>query len=58
MAYNSNNHNKFVQKAINVYKLFENSDRPDTYIVRKEFPKFGIHITYRTWMNFKKKIAA
>lgn len=53
MAYNKNNYHKNCLRIIEVYKAHKHEDVPDTRIVAKVFPKFNIHISYRTWMNIK-----
>lgn len=53
MAYNSNNYLKSVRYITSVYADVKEVDVPDTFIVRHEFPKKGIYISYRTWMNMK-----
>ena len=53
MAYNKTNYNKRARFIIEVYKGAKNPDVPDTKIVSKEFPKHGINISYRQWMNIK-----
>lgn len=53
MAYNRKNYYKRAQFIIDVYKTAKHADVPDTKIVRVEFPKHNIHISYRQWMNLK-----
>lgn len=53
MAYNKKNYNKRAQFIIDVYNNAKHDDVPDTKIVRTEFPKFNIFISYRQWMNIK-----
>lgn len=53
MAYNRRNYLKNVSFIIAVYNQIKQPDIPDTYILRYEFPKHGIFISYRTWMNIK-----
>lgn len=53
MAYNSTNYHKKAREIIRIYKNLKNPDKPDTDIVRNEFPKFMIFISYRQWMNIK-----
>jgi hypothetical protein len=53
MAYNKTNYNKRARFIIGVYNMVKNPDVPDTKIVSKEFPKHGINISYRQWMNIK-----
>lgn len=36
-----------------VYKSVKETDVPDTRILRSHFPKHGIFISYRQWMNIK-----
>lgn len=53
MVYNRNNYLKQVKQIIDIYSRIKKSHVPDTYIVRVEFPKYGIFISYRKWMNIK-----
>jgi hypothetical protein len=53
MAYNRNNYLKTVRFIVDVYNTVKEHDVPDTKILRVEFPKRGINISYRTWMNIK-----
>lgn len=53
MPYNRKNHLKKVQHAIDIYNQYKTPDIPDTTIVRVYFPKHDIHISYRTWTNWK-----
>lgn len=53
MAYNNKNHLKRVRYIIDIYKLVKEIDKPDTFILRVVFPKYHIHISYRTWMVYK-----
>ena len=53
MAYNRRNYLKNVSYIVAVYNEIKQYDIPDTYILRHEFPKRGIFISYRTWMNIK-----
>jgi len=53
MAYNRRNYLKNVSYIISVYNEVKQYDIPDTHILRHEFPKHGIFISYRTWMNIK-----
>lgn len=53
MAYNSNNYNKWATEVVKVYNACKTPDIPDTEIIRKEFPKFNIFLSYRQWMNIK-----
>ncbi|MEO7212643.1 hypothetical protein [Mucilaginibacter sp.] len=53
MAYNSNNHKRRVAQILEVYNGLKESDVPDTRIVAKKLPEKGIHISYRTLMNYK-----
>jgi hypothetical protein len=36
-----------------IYTAAKERDIPDTRILRSEFPKHGIFISYRQWMNLK-----
>lgn len=53
MAYNSKNYHKKAREIIRIYQTLKNPDKPDTDIVRNEFPKFMIFLSYRQWMNIK-----
>ena len=53
MAYNKNNYYKRIRFIIAVYNSIKHEDIPDTKIIAKEFPKHGINISYRQWMNLK-----
>jgi len=53
MAYNRSNYSKRVQYIVEVYKQAKERDIPDTRILRVVFPKHGIYISYRQWMNIK-----
>jgi hypothetical protein len=53
VPYNRNNYLKRVRHVVAIYNSVKNPDKPDTDIVRLEFPKHNIHISYRTWMIYK-----
>lgn len=53
MAYNRKNYVLNVQRIVAVYNQLKELDKPDTRIVSKEFPKYGIFISYRRWMYIK-----
>lgn len=53
MAYNSNNYNKWVKEVIKLYNDLKTPDVPDTEIIRREFPRHNIYLSYRQWMNIK-----
>lgn len=53
MAYTRHNHLKSVRRITDVYVSVKQIDVPDTFIVKHEFPKRGIYISYRTWMYMK-----
>lgn len=53
MAYNPTNRIRNINKIIAVYAEHKQYDVPDTRIVKNIFPKHGIHISYRSWMNIK-----
>lgn len=53
MAYNRNNYLKYTRYIVDVYREHKDEDVPDTYIIRKVFPKYGIFISYRKWMYIK-----
>ena len=53
MAYNKTNYYKRARFIIATYNEHKNEDVPDTKIVASIFPKHGINISYRQWMNLK-----
>lgn len=53
MAYNKTNYYKRARFIISIYNAVKNPDIPDTTIVSKVFPKHGINLSYRQWMNIK-----
>ncbi|WP_017258413.1 hypothetical protein [Pedobacter arcticus] len=53
MAYHRGNHLKKVNFIMQVYASVKEEDVPDTRILRHVFPKHGIFISYRQWMNLK-----
>lgn len=53
MAYTRHNYLKSIRYITSVYVAVKQPDVPDTFIVRHEFPKRGIYISYRTWMSMK-----
>lgn len=53
MAYNKKNYFKRLQFIVSVYNEAKYPDVPDTKIVSRIFPKHGINISYRQWMNIK-----
>ena len=53
MAYNNKNYIKRARFIISVYNEVKNPDIPDTKIVNRIFPKHGINVSYRQWMNIK-----
>ncbi len=53
MAYNNQNYLKTIRYVIEVYADVKQHDIPDTHIVRHEFPKRGINMSYRKWMMIK-----
>ena len=55
MAYNRDNYKKHVQFVLSVYRQCknDNTDKPDSQIVRQDFPKHGLNMSYRKWMNIK-----
>lgn len=53
MAYNKQNKNRQIKYILDVYKLLKQSDIPDTRIVKNQFPKHGIFISYRKWKYIK-----
>lgn len=42
-----------VNFILSVYNQIKKLDITDVYIVKTEFPKHGIFISYRTWMTIK-----
>ena len=55
MAYNARNKHRHYRYIVDVYSQLKQEDITDTFIIRVEFPKRGIFISYRTWMNIKGK---
>lgn len=53
MAYNRKNYINRAQYIISVYEAYKYEDVPDTNILRLYFPKHGIFLNYRQWMNIK-----
>lgn len=53
MAYHNRNYHRRVQFIVQVYREAKESDVPDTRILQHVFPKHGIYISYRQWMNIK-----
>jgi hypothetical protein len=53
MAYQRSNYLQKAAYIIGVYKAIKEVDKPDTRIIKHEFPKYGIFISYRQWMNIK-----
>lgn len=53
MAYNRKNYLKHVRYIIDVYAASKDADTPDTKIIKTEFPKKGIYISYSQWMRIK-----
>lgn len=53
MAYTRHNYLKNIKEILAVYHKEKQYDVPDTKIVNKIFPKYGIHISYRTWVRIK-----
>lgn len=53
MAYNSRNYHRKVHFIVQVYNEAKERDIPDTKILRTVFPKHGIFMSYRQWMNIK-----
>lgn len=47
------NYSKRIQYILEVYERYKEEDVPDTRIVQHVFPKYGIYISYRQWMNIK-----
>ena len=57
MAYNRKNYVKKAAFIVSVYNLYKDKGvLQDSRIVKNHFPKHGIHITYRQWMNIKNEI--
>lgn len=56
MAYNRENYLKKAAYIVSVYTLYKDQGMFDSRIVRNHFPKHGIHIKYRQWMNIKNEI--
>lgn len=53
MAYNRVNYILEIGRITALYTLLKEADKPDTFIVRSLFPKHGVFISYRKWMNIK-----
>lgn len=53
MAYNPKNKLRSFRRILTIYNEVKQEDIPDTFIVRKIFPKHHIFISYRTWMTIK-----
>lgn len=53
MSYHNKNYIKRINYILQVYYNNKQEDIPDTFIVRRIFPKHNIYISYRTWMNIK-----
>ena len=53
MAYNNRNRIKQIREILRVYYSEKQEHIPDTRMVKQIFPKHGIHISYRSWMNIK-----
>lgn len=53
MAYQRTNHLRRIAHIIAVYNSIKEPDKPDTVIIDREFPKHGIYISYRRWMQIK-----
>jgi hypothetical protein len=53
MAYSRENYLRGVRFIVDVYNMIKQHDIPDTKILKYEFPKHGIFISYRTWMDIK-----
>lgn len=53
MAYNNRNYHRRVQYIVKVYQEAKERDIPDTRILQSVFPSYGIHLSYRQWMNIK-----
>ena len=57
MAYNRENYLKKAAFIVSVYNLYkEKGVIQDSRIIRNHFPKHGIYIKYRQWMNIKSEI--
>lgn len=54
MSYNKKQYNKRILSILNVYYANKDEDTPDTFIVKKIFPKHNIFMSYRTWLNIKR----
>lgn len=44
---------KHITHIVSIYNTVKEHDVPDTFILRNVFPKHGIFISYRKWMNIK-----
>lgn len=47
------NYSGRVRYILSIYNKYKQEDIPDTRIVRNIFPRYGIFISYRQWMNIK-----
>lgn len=57
MAYNRENYLKKAAFIVSVYNMYKDQGMVhDTKIIKNQFPKHGIHIKYRQWMNIKGEI--
>jgi hypothetical protein len=53
MAYHNGNYLKKIETIRSVYNEVKESDKPDSFIVRKIFPQRNINISYSCWMFIK-----
>lgn len=53
MAYNKANKIEQYRRILEVYNQVKQTDIPDTQIIRHTFPKYGIFISYRTFVTIK-----
>lgn len=53
MAFNKDFHRQRVARIMEVYNSVKEQDIPDTFILRNIFPKHGIYISRRTFINYK-----
>jgi hypothetical protein len=53
MAYSDAYHKRRVAYIMDVYSREKHYDIPDSFIVARVFPKYGIFISYSQFMNYK-----
>lgn len=53
MSFSKEFHKQRIARVMEVYNTVKETDIPDTYIIRCIFPKHGIFISRRTFINYK-----